>query len=167
MVLECSEAKNRNFCISADNKFSEVSLQTYEQYINLLNDREYSAALINREGTITSPDVQGVFVKKKNGKLGIMLGQEFNPIVFRGQCNDYPFMPSSKRYELFDGNERVRHSVEWIKKNEFIQLIAKSPYYTRTSEFEVLNCKYEYDMEAIAKHPKKPATTIRNNNDIL
>ena len=151
MVLECSEAKNRNFCISADNKFSEVSLQTYELYINLLNDREYSAALINREGTITSPDVQGVFVKKKNGKLGIMLGQEFNPIVFRGQCNDYPFMPSSKRYELFDGNERVRHSVEWIKKNEFIQLIAKSPYYTRTSEFEVLNCKYEYDMEAIAK----------------
>ena len=151
MVLEMSAEKHCNFCISAEDKYSDVSLQTYEEYINLLNDKEFSAALINREGTITSPEVQGVFVKKKNGRLGIMLGQEFNPILFRGQHNDYPFMPSSKRYELFDGNERVRHSVEWIKKNEFIQLVAKSPYYTRTKDFEVLNCKYEYDMEAIAK----------------
>ena len=151
MVLECSVEKCRNFCISAEDKFSEVELQSYEKYINLLNEKEYSTALINREGTITSPDAQGVFVRKNNGKLGIMLGQEFNPIVFRGQNNDYPFMPSSKRYELFDGNERIRHSIEWIKKNEFIQLIAKTPYYTRTRDFEVLNCKYEYDMEAIAK----------------
>ena len=151
MVLYCSAETSSNFNHSGECNLADVSLQPYEQYINLLNDSEYSAALINREGTITSPDVKGVFVKKKNGKLGIMLGQEFNPIVYRGQCNDYPFMPSSERYELFDGNERIRHSVEWIKKNEFVQLISKSPYYTRTSEFEVLNCKYEYDMAAIAK----------------
>ena len=137
------------FSISAENR--DVSLQTYEEYINLLNDFDYSASLINREGTVTSPDVQGVFVRKRDGKFSIMLGQEFNPVIFRGQCNDYPFMPSSKRYELFDGNERIRHSIEWIKKNEFIRLIKATPYYLRTKEFEVLNCKYEYNMEAIAK----------------
>lgn len=151
MVMAEYVNNKSNFCIPADEKFSDVSLQTYEEYINLLNDLDYGGALINREGTITSPDIMGVFVRKKNNKFGIMLGQEFNPIIFRGQCNDYPFMPSSKRYELFDPNERIRHSVEWIKKKEFIRLMKTTPYYTRTKEFEVLNHKYEYDMEAIAK----------------
>lgn len=140
-----------NFCIKAEDKFSGLSLQSYEDYIYLLNDLDYASALINREGTITSPDVQGVFLKKNDGRFAVIPGQEFNPTIYRGQCNDYPFMPSSKRYELFDPNERVRHSVEWIKKNEFIRLIKTTPYYNRTKEFEVLGSKYEYDMEAIAK----------------
>ncbi len=140
-----------NFCISADEKSSGAALQSYDEYIKLLNEIDYAAALINREGTITSPDVRGVFIKNKKGNFSIIPGQEFNPLIFRGQNNDYPFMPSSRRYELFDGNERVRHSIEWIKKNEFVSLITSTPYYTRTKEFEVLGCKYEYDMEAIAK----------------
>ncbi len=140
-----------NFCIKAEDKFSGLSLQSIDDYVYLLNDLDYGAALINREGTITSPDVQGVFIKKKDGRFAVIPGQEFNPVVFRGQCNDYPFMPSSKRYELFDPNERIRHSVEWIKKNEFIRLIKTTPYYKRTKEFEVLSHKYEYNTEAIAK----------------
>ena len=140
-----------NFCIKAEEKFSGLSLQSIDDYVYLLNDLDYGAALINREGTITSPDVQGVFIKKKDGRFAVIPGQEFNPVVFRGQCNDYPFMPSSKRYELFDPNERIRHSVEWIKKNEFIRLIKTTPYYKRTKEFEVLSHKYEYNTEAIAK----------------
>ena len=129
---------------------AETELQSFEDYISLLNDADLANSLINREGTVTSPDVQGVFVRRSNGKLGIMLGQEFNPIVYRGQCNDYPFMPSSQRYELFDGNERIRHSIEWIKKKEFIRLISSTPYYKKMSEFKILGHSYEFNMEALA-----------------
>jgi hypothetical protein len=60
-------------------------------------------------------------------------------------------MPSSKRYELFDGNERIRHSIEWIKKNEFQRLISITPYIKRAKEFKVLDYTYDIDLEAIAK----------------
>ena len=141
LAYNCSDSVIRN----------ESKLQSFNDYMRLLNDADLSSSLINCEGTITSPDIQGVFVRRNNGKLGIMLGQEFNPIVYRGQCNDYPFMPSSQRYELFDGNERIRHSIEWIKKKEFIRLISSTPYYTQMKDFEILGCKYEFDMEALAK----------------
>jgi len=130
---------------------STKTLQSFENYMRLLNDADLSSSLINCEGTVTSPDIQGVFVRRNNEKLGIMLGQEFNSVVYRGQCNDYPFMPSSQRYELFDGNERIRHSIEWIKKNEFMKLISSTPYRTRMKEFEILGCNYDLDMEAVAK----------------
>ena len=149
-VLE-KEEEFLSFDTNAKEIASETVLQSFENYVSLLNDAEIANSLINCEGTVTSPDVQGVFVRKNNGKLGIMLGQEFNPIVYRGQVNDYPFMPSSQRYELFDGNERIRHSIEWIKKKEFIRLISTTPYYTCMSKFNVLNYGYEFDMEAVAK----------------
>lgn len=139
------------FIISKDANIPDITLQSFKSFIDLLNDTDLAYSLINHAGMVTSPEVQGVFVKKQNNKLGIILGQEFNPIVYRGQYNDYPFMPSSQRYELFDGNERIRHSIEWIKKNEFIRLILNTPYYKRTREFKVLDCNYEFDMEAVAK----------------
>ena len=61
-------------------------------------------------------------------------------------------MPSSKRYELFDGNERIRHSIEWIKKNEFIKLLKTTPYIKRAQNFKVLDFTYDIDMDAISKH---------------
>ena len=149
MALNREEELTANFSDEMINPTK--NLQSFENYMRLLNDAALANSLINCEGTVTSPDIQGVFVRRNNGKLGIMLGQEFNSVVFRGQCNDYPFMPSSQRYELFDGNERVRHSIEWIKKNEFIRLISSTPYRTRMKEFEILGCNYDLDMEAVAK----------------
>ena len=148
-VLE-KEEELLSFDVLDGEKAVEKELQSFEDYISLLNDADLALSLINREGTVTSPDVRGVFVKKKNGKLGIMIGQEFNPIIYRGQCNDYPFMPSSQRYELFDPNERIRHSVEWIKKKEFIKLISGTPYYKRMSEFNIKGISYEFNPEALA-----------------
>ena len=149
--MEVLEKESLSFDILECEKDSEKYLQSFENYINLLNDSALANSLINCEGTVTSPDIQGVFVKSNNGKMRIMLGQEFNPVIYRGQCNDYPFMPSSLRYELFDGNERIRHSIEWIKKNEFIRLISRTPYNLRLKDFKILNCSYEFDMEAVAK----------------
>lgn len=139
------------FNIPADAKNPDISLPTMGDYVNLLNDSELANSLVNRHGLITTNEVQGVFVEQSPVKFKIILAPEFSPIVYRGQNNDYPFMPSSKRYELADGKERVRHSIDWIKKNEFTKLFDKTPYCTRTQLFKVLNYNYEVDLEAISK----------------
>lgn len=138
------------FSIPTDKNNPDISLPKMSEYVNLLNDNDLANSLVNRHGLITTTEVQGVFVETSPNKFGIVLGPEFNPIIYRGQNNDYPFMPSSKRYELADGNERVRHSIDWIKRNEFIKLLSNTSYCTRTQRFKVLDCNYDVNCEAFA-----------------
>lgn len=152
ILMAVLEKEDIIFNQEQDNVHSQnIMLQSFEDYVCLLNDTDYANSLINREGTITSPDVRGVFIRKQNGKLNIIPGQEFNPIIYRGQCNNYPFIPTSQRYELFDGKERVRHSIDWIKSQEFKRLLSNTPYNTRANEIEVLDCRYELDLDIVSK----------------
>ena len=140
------------FEIKKSSTHPNVTLPKFEEYLNFLNESELADCLINRLGMVTENDIHGSFAQAENGKFRVIPGKEFNPIIYRGQNNDYPFMPSSKRYELFDGNERIRHSIEWIKKNEFLRLIKTTPYIKRAQKFKVLDFTYDIDMEAVAKH---------------
>ena len=122
-----------------------------KKFIDMLNDEYSTEVPINKNGNLTTPDIKGSFVRLNNNQLGIILGGEFNPVVYRGLNNDLCFMPTSKRYELFDGNERIRHSIEWMKKREFLKLISETAYTLKTGEFNIGECKYKIDSEAVAK----------------
>ena len=152
MGIEILSNRSLTFCIPKNDEHSDITLPKFEEYLNFLNEPELSDCLINKLGMLTESDFNGSFVQSTENKFRIIIGGEFNPIIYRGQNNDYPFMPSSKRYELFDGNERVRHSIEWAKKKEFTKLLSATPYIKRAKEFKVLDFSYEIDMEAIAKH---------------
>lgn len=152
MAIIQSEDGYITFSIPTDAKNPDIVLPTLSEIIDLMNDEELAHSLINRHGLVTNNEVQGTFVEMKPNKFGIMLGQEFNPLIFRGSNNDYVFMPNSQRYELADGQERIRHSIDWIKKHEFLKLVSNTPYCTRTQRFKVLDYNYEVDLEAIAKH---------------
>jgi len=141
-----------SFSIPTDTNNPDIVLPTLNEFIDLMNGEELAYSLINRHGLITSNEVQGTFVESKPNKFRILLGHEFNPLIFRGANNDYVFMPNSQRYELADGQERIRHSIDWIKKHEFLKLISNTPYCTRAQRFKVLDYNYEVDLEAIAKH---------------
>ena len=140
------------FEIKKNNEYPNITLPKFEEYLNFLNESELADCLINRLGMVTEEDIHGSFAQSENNTFRVIPGKEFNPIIYRGQNNDYPFMSSSKRYELFDGNERIRHSIEWIKKNEFIRLLKTTPYVKRAQIFKVLDFTYDIDMEAVAKH---------------
>ncbi len=152
MAIIQSEDGYLTFAIQSDVNNPDVLLPRIDEYIDLLNEAELANSLINRHGLVSNSDVQGIFVETKPNKFGMILGPEFNPLIYRGQNNDYVFMPTSQRYELADGQERIRHSIDWIKKQEFLKLISNTPYCTRTQNFRVLNYNYEVDLEAVAKH---------------
>lgn len=149
-IVQCEDGY-LTFNIPVDTKNPDLSLPTVSEYINILNEPELANSLINRHGLVTTTDVHGIFVETAPTKFSVILGPEFNPLIYRGQNNDYPFMPSSQRYELADGDERIRHAIDWIKKNEFLKLMLNTPYCTRTQKFKVLNYNYEVDTEAFAK----------------
>lgn len=152
MTIAQSQDGYLTFTIPTDANNPEVSLPNISDYVGLLNDELLANSMVNRHGLITNASIQGVFTEVKPNKFGIILAPEFSPLIFRGQNNDYPFMPASQRYELSDGKERIRHSIDWIKKQEFIKLISNTPYYTRAQLFKILDYNYEMDMEAVAKH---------------
>jgi len=140
------------FSIPIDSKNPDVVLPKLYEHIELMNDEQLANSLINKYGLVTTNEVLGTFIETRPNKFGLMIGSEFNPLIYRGANQDYVFMPTSQRFELADGQERIRHSIDWIKKHEFLTLVSKTPYCTRTQKFKVLDYNYEVDLEAIAKH---------------
>lgn len=90
----------------------------------------------------------GVFVKTADKNWGVLLGNEFQPQIYRGQNKDYPAFSSSY--------SRVKSELDRllakIQREEFKQFFIQTPYYARCREFSVLDCKYEFDFEAIFQH---------------
>ncbi len=140
------------FSIPIDKNNPDIVLPTLNEYIDIMNDENLAYSLINRHGLVTTNEILGTFVETKPNKFALLAGMEFNPLIYRGANRDYEFLPTSQRYELADGQERIRHSVDWIKKQEFLKLVSKMPYYTRTQNFRVLDYNFEMDLEAISKH---------------
>lgn len=130
------------------------TLPNADFYFNTLNEEPYAFSNINQWGCYTEPSrIDGYFVENNPNEFGIILGHEFSPFIYRGQNKDYPhFVPTANRYDLQKEEGRLKHCVDWIKKKEFLNLFTQTPYYKRCEQFKVLNCKFKFDLEAIAQH---------------
>lgn len=140
------------FNIQANKENQDMFLLPLNDYISLLNDEDVAHSLINKNGLVTTADIQGSFISLSDGSFTIAAGNEFNPLVYRGQNKDYDFISSSERYELANGEERIRHAVDWVKKQEFLNLFMTTPYYKRIQNFNILGSNYAFDLEAVAQN---------------
>jgi hypothetical protein len=127
-------------------------LLTLEQYIYSLNDPQFATAFINVFGMISDSSFIGQYLRTDKNKFRIFPNPSFNPLIYRGENKMYPnFSPSLLRLNT----DPVKHAIEWIKKEEFIDLIRISPYNTylgSKDNFSVLNCSFDIDFEAVAQH---------------
>lgn len=145
-----------NFIINTGNE--DKRLIKLEHLCASLNHPDYASSNINSNFLMTdSTKMEGTFIEVESGNFGVFLGHEFNPFIYRGENKDYKeFIPSSKRFKLKNktncDEERLRHCVEWINKKDFIEFFKETPYYKRCSEFEVLGCKFKFDLNALAQH---------------
>ena len=130
------------------------TLPNTDFYFNTLNEESYAFSNIDNWGAYTDPiRFDGYFIENNPNEFGIILGHEFSPFIYRGQNQDYPnFIPTANRYELEKETEQLRHCIDWVKKQEFLQLFQKTPYFERCQNFQVLNCKFKFDLDAIAQH---------------
>ena len=123
-------------------------------YFNTLNAESFAFANIDSYGCITNPTrFDGVFIENNPEEFGVILGHEFSPFIFRGQNKDYPqFIPTANRYKLQEEDGQLKHCIDWVKKQEFLQLFKNTPYFERCQKFRVLNCKFKFDLDAVAQH---------------
>lgn len=148
-------------------EFDKCFIQTIANYMDSLNEYDNAICPINKDARLANPARNGVFVESTPKTFKMFFGSEFNPIVYRGLNNDYVFMPDSQRYELFDGKERIRHSINWIKKHEFLSLMSRTPYFTIPQNFNISGHSFELDLEAISKHYHYMSDCIDVTRNIL
>lgn len=147
-----------NFIIKAEGKNANKKLIKLEHLCASLNHPDYASCDINNNFCITNPiDFEGIFTEVEPNAFGVFLGHEFNPFIYRGENKKYKeFIPSSKRFnftnKITKDEERLRHCIAWINREEFIEFFKDTPYYKRSSEFEVLGCKFKFDLKALSQH---------------
>jgi len=151
------EYDNNNFLtlnILAEGRFYGNKLPNIFEYVNSLNEPPYAISHVNSWGCYTnSNQFAGTYVANSENTFGVILGHEFNPFIYRGENKEYDnFVPSALRYNFSNAGIQLKHCVDFVKKQEFIELFKKTPYYARCENFTVLNCKFRFDLEAIAQH---------------
>jgi hypothetical protein len=126
------------------------TLISLEQYMRLLNEESYAHSLMNSDGCMTDPHIQGIGVRVSGNKFKILPPQEFNPLLYRGQNRDYP--------KLLPGSLRQKSDLDrftaWAQLTEFLELYQSSPYFSGLSGFKdpCYHCEFEFDLTAIAQH---------------
>lgn len=142
-------------------------LPNIDEYILMLNEESYAFSNISKDGAYTNNRFDGTFIANNPDEFGVILGHEFSPVIYRGQNIDYPnFVPSAKRYEN-NSNTQIKKCIDWVKKQEFLQLFKTTPYYNRCQEFQVLNCKFKFDLEAIAQHYEFVSNYLDITKDLI
>lgn len=140
------------FCIPATGNNEGFELPSMDAYFLTLNEESYAFSNISKEGCHTSNYFDGTFIQNNLNEFGVILGHEFSPFIYRGQNKDYRrFVPTANRYGWLK-REKIRKCIDWVKKREFLQLFKATPYYNRCQNFQVLNCKFKFDLEAVAQH---------------
>ncbi len=92
----------------------------------------------------------GSFVAIAQGIFSILIGRQNNPYVFRGQNKNYEkFIPTAQRNEQ---KNIITNCKCWVQKQEFLEFFRTTPYYKRCRTFQVYDCHYEFDLEAVAQH---------------
>lgn len=153
MTIIFDENNLKTFCIKETTDREVISLPTIEEYCLTLNEELYGLSDISVCGCYTDSNrYDGVFIQNNPNEFGVMVGHEFNPFIYRGQKHNKPFIPTANRFDLASDKDTINKCIFWIKKQEFLQLFRETPYYKRCQNFEVLNCKFKFDMEAIAQH---------------
>lgn len=94
-------------------------------------------------------DKQGIFLKTSEGKCRIMLGNEFEPYLYRGENQKYDYFQPSLERERLKGD--YEYCIAWIRANQFKRAFQQTPYY-RLQEIKVVDCSFEFDLEALAQH---------------
>lgn len=106
---------------------------------------------------------EGVFFKTSNNKCRIMIGNEFEPYLYRGENQKYKYFQPSLEREKAKG--QLEHCVAWIRANQFKRAFKTTPYYT-LEKIEVLDCNFEFDLESLAQHYEFKTNYIDLTKDI-
>ena len=86
-------------------------------------------------------------------KLGIYIGRQTNPYIYRGENKLYrKFTPSAQRNKQKTDTDKCKQCVNWIKKQEFIEFFKSTPYFNRIEGFSVYDFLFHFDFEALAQH---------------
>lgn len=111
-----------------------------------------AAHTLNPMFMVESLDKFGYYVKTDTKKCRIIIGNEFDHLLFRGQNKNYrTFSPSFKR--INKKKNPIQHCVEWIKKEEFKELFTRTPYFERLpKEIGCMDLEFDFDLEALAQH---------------
>jgi hypothetical protein len=147
-------------------KKEKKNLPTIEQYIHFMNNPKLATILINEYFAMADQSYFGEYVNTENKKFRIFPHASFNPLIYRGENKIYDyFIPRFLRINEYS----IEHAVEWIKRVEFIELIKTSPFVTflsSESNFSVLDCHFDIDLEAIAQHYEFATNYLDFSTDI-
>lgn len=89
----------------------------------------------------------GRFLKSDSEHFIIMLGNEFNLRLYRGENKENPnFVPTINRNNMRPGN--IEHCFEWIKTEQFKEAFEKSILYKKLSELEIDGCSFNINLDA-------------------
>lgn len=108
---------------------------------------------------------EGFWVKSNNkNKARIILGEEFNPCVYRGQnCDFGKLTPSFQRKDM---DNELNRCIAYIQREEFKRLFKTTPYYQILTQLQVRECHFEFDLEALAQHYDFKSNYIDISKDI-
>jgi len=142
-------------------------LTTIEQYISFLNEPRFAADFINVYNMVSDSSFMGEYISIDKNKFRIYPNSSFNPLIYRGENKIYKnFIPSFLRIDI----NSIEHAIEWIKKQEFIELIKISPYntyLTSKDNLSILDCSFDIDLEAIAQHYEFATNYLDFSTDML
>ena len=92
----------------------------------------------------------GRFVSTAKNIFSILIGRQDNSYVYRGENTDYKnFIPTALRDSQKD---IINNCICWVQKQEFLDFFKTTPYYNRCKTFQVFDCFYEFDLEAVSQH---------------
>jgi len=102
-------------------------------------------------GMVSDSKKLGFMLGTDNSKFRIILGQEFNATIYRGQNASHErFLPSFQRINFHEA--AFEHCKNWIKREEFKRQFIETPYFKRLSTMNVLGSTFDFDLDAIAQH---------------
>ncbi|MBQ8634752.1 FRG domain-containing protein [bacterium] len=169
MAILYDENNSKIFSILHTKENEYCSLQDAKSYFLTLNDESYAFSEISAYGCYSERNkYDGFFISNNPHEFGIIAGHEFSPFIYRGQNKDYPtFIPTANRYNLSQKEQLIKRCIDWVKKQEFLQLFQSTPYFIRCQNFQVLNCKFKFDLEAIAQHYEFMSNYIDITRDLF
>jgi hypothetical protein len=134
--------------------FYGKDLMSIEEYAHMLQDYNknynYDNELFNQFGCVTSFCEDLLFAVKINSKsFALLRGNEFSPILYRGQNEFFnPCKPSILR-DLLSPLDR---EISEIKKLEFFDVITPLPIMKYMKQYDERGYSFNINYEAIAQH---------------